>query len=132
MKYLGIDYGSKRIGLATSTDDGAMAFPYKVLEVKGRDAQELVEEIMEVCIKENIQSVVVGESKDFKGKDNAIMASIKEFMKEFRATCDIPITTYPEFMTSQQAAFFQGEHAKIDASAAAIILQSFLDAHKLS
>jgi RNase H-fold protein (predicted Holliday junction resolvase) len=49
MKYLGIDYGSKRIGLASSTPDGAMAFPHSIIEVKGRVAAALAKEVAGIC-----------------------------------------------------------------------------------
>jgi RNase H-fold protein (predicted Holliday junction resolvase) len=58
------------------------------------------------------------------------MAAVNEFIKEFAAISAIPVSTYPEFMTSHQAAAFQGQHDKLDSSAAAIILQSYLDAHR--
>ncbi|MES2471079.1 MAG: RuvX/YqgF family protein [Patescibacteria group bacterium] len=132
MKYLGVDYGSKRIGLATSTPDGAMAFPHSVVEVKGRTAALIAHQIANICAMEEVEAVIVGESKNYQGKDNVIMASAKDFINEFSKISKIPVDTYPEFMTSHQAAALQGENSMLDASAAAIILQSYLDAHKLS
>ena len=122
-KYLGIDFGSKRIGLAVSDELGNLAFPYRVLP----NGADLIEKIMEIIRKENIESVVVGESKDFKGEANKIMVEIDKFKKEFESKSKLTVIFEPEFLTSVQAEKIQGKNEMQDASAAAIILQSYLD-----
>ena len=124
-KYLGIDFGSKRIGIAVSDDDGKMAFPYSVIVNDGK----LLEEIKKIIKKEKIETIVIGESKDFKGEPNKIMAQIEDFKKELEEELEIKVFLEPEFMTSAQAEHIQGKTEMHDASAAAIILQSFLDSH---
>ena len=88
MKFLGIDYGDKRVGVAVSDETGRLAFPYKVLENKG----DLIVKILEIADKENVGEIVVGESLDSEGKPNAIQKDIDEFcanLKEQigRASC---------------------------------------------
>ena len=122
MRYLGIDYGSKRIGLAHSDEAGKFAFPHSVLE-----GDDPIKKIMLLVSKEKVSEIVLGESKDFKGKDNAIMKKIHEFKVELEKTTNIPVHFEPEFLTSVEAERLQGKHDKLDASAAALILQSFLD-----
>ena len=122
-KYLGIDFGSKRIGLAVSDELGNLAFPYRVLP----NGADLIEKIMEIIRKENIKSVVMGESKDFKGEANKIMVEIDKFKKEFESKSKLTVIFEPEFLTSVQAEQIQGKNEMQDASAAAIILQSYLD-----
>ena len=122
-KYLGIDFGSKRIGLAVSDELGNLAFPYRVLP----NGADLIEKIMEIIRKENIKSVVMGESKDFKGEANKIMVEIDKFKKEFESKSKLTVIFEPEFLTSVQAEKIQGKNEMQDASAAAIILQSYLD-----
>lgn len=123
MKYLGIDFGTKRIGLAISDNEGKMAFPHKVL-LNGKNT---LEEIVEIIKKENINKVVMGESKDFKGEPNKIMAEINKFKKKLEEKINSKVFFEQEFMTSSQAEKIQGKNKMLDASAAAIILQSYLD-----
>jgi putative Holliday junction resolvase len=135
MKYLGIDYGSKRVGLATSDDDGVFAFPYKIL----KNENTLVDTIHNICGEENIQGIVVGESTDLSGEPNKIMGSIEKLVKTLEADLGLPIYLQKEFMTTIEARGRAGkevnnarkvakaELAAADASAAALILQRYLD-----
>ena len=61
MRYLGVDYGSKRIGLALSDEAGTMGFPHAIVANTLRVADEIVALIK----KENIGAVVIGDSRDF-------------------------------------------------------------------
>lgn len=123
MKYLGIDFGSKRIGLAISDSGGTIAFPYSVV-LNGKNNLEEIEKIIK---EENIDEVVIGESKDFKGEPNKIMAEIEKFKIALESKTKLKVHFEPEFMTSSQAELIQGKNDMHDASAAAIILQTFLD-----
>lgn len=126
-KYLGIDYGSKRVGVAISDDDGTLAFPRVVLENK----KNLMEKIKEICEEEKVEGVVMGESFDSKGEPNPIMKDISVFKKHLEDEVFLPVYFEAEFMTSHHAAIGgkKGEFKKevLDASAAALILQRFLD-----
>lgn len=124
MRYLGIDFGSKRVGTALSDDGGVMAFPHLVF----KNSDSLIDELKELCMNESVEKVVMGESKDLSGKRNKIMDDIDKFISRWKNESDIEIVLEPEFLTSHQAAKMQGgKNDKIDASAAAIILQSYLD-----
>lgn len=127
MKYLGIDFGSKRVGLAISDDEGHLAFPLVVVP----NDPNLVESIEKIIKEKNITVVVLGESKNFKGEPNKIMAEIEKFKKLLEEKTDLPIFLEPEFLTSFQAnqtsRELGGTQDSTDASAAAIILQSYLD-----
>ncbi len=135
MKYLGIDYGSKRVGLATSDDDGVFAFPYKIL----KNDTTLVDTLHNICGEENIQGIVVGETTDLSGEPNKIMGSIEKLVKTLEADLGLPIYLQKEFMTTIEARGRAGkevnnarkvakaEQAAADASAAALILQRYLD-----
>ncbi len=126
MKLLGIDYGSKRIGIATSDSSGVMAFPKMVIN----NDRNLISNIKKICFDEKIEKIVIGDSKDSNMKDNEIMQSVRRFSKVIERETKLPIEYQLEFMTSQQAVLLQGENDMIDASAAAIILQSFIDKSK--
>jgi methionyl-tRNA synthetase len=125
MKYLGIDYGTKRVGLAISDEEAKVAFPKEVL----KNEAKLIEKIRAFANSEKIDSVVIGESKDFDGNENPIMPAVKTLVKELESS-GLKVYLEPEFLTSAQAAKIQGDVPNLDASAAAIILQSFLDKQK--
>jgi putative Holliday junction resolvase len=123
MKYLGIDFGSKRVGIAGSDDTGRLAFPYSVV----LNDKKLLEEIEKIIKQEKIDKIVIGESKNFKGESNKIMAEIEKFKATLEQKTKLKVYFEPELMTSSQAELIQGKNKMHDASAAAIILQSYLD-----
>lgn len=135
MKHLAIDYGSKRIGVAVSDDGGTMAFPYKILP----NTMELLDTIHNICGEENITAIVLGESHDLSGIPNKIMGSIEEFKRNLEAELDLPVYFQKEFMTTVEARGREGKEQNnarkvskekqlhSDASAAALILQRYLD-----
>jgi putative holliday junction resolvase len=127
MKYLGIDFGSKRVGIAVSDDLGKLAFPYAVLQ----NDKKMLETILEILKKEEIRKIVLGESKNFQGMPNKIQNEIDAFKEELEEKTRLKVESEPEFMTSVQAEQITGKNEMHDASAAAIILQSFLDKNNL-
>jgi len=123
MRYLGIDYGSKRLGLALSDPLGSMAFPLSVLD----NDEEMFNKIKLVCKEKEITDIVVGESKNFAQKENEIMKEVHPFMEKLKTELGVMVHLHPEFMTSLEAQHFQGTNDMNDASAAAIILTSYLN-----
>lgn len=122
-RYLGIDYGTKRVGIAVSDPEGQLAFPHVVLKTTPKLAQE----IADICRENSVGTIVMGESKDYSGKDNNIMPAARDLTKDLEKETGVTVIFHPEFMTSMQAAHIQGEGEMLDASAAAIMLQSYLD-----
>jgi putative Holliday junction resolvase len=127
MKYLGIDFGERRIGLAVSDEEGRLAFPRLVLN----NDKFLWTKIVDLCEQEKIQVIILGESKNFQGQDNAIMPQIRILGERLRTELEKEVIYEPEFMTSQQASQITGENKMLDASAAALILQSYLNRRKI-
>jgi len=123
MRYLGIDFGSKRVGLALSDEGGKFAIPHSVLP----NDHKLIGKIVALC--KDVQGIVLGESVDDKGENNKIMELIIPFKKELEGVTRLPVIYEKEYMSSQHAEFFQGKHDMLDASAAALILQRYLDKH---
>ncbi len=133
--YIGIDYGTKRVGLAVSDEEGRVAFPLEVVGEKDALARASA-----LALERKAKAVVIGESKDLSGRDNPVMTQVRSFADALARAAGAPIIFEPEFMTSAQASRIgRGEHPrnarkqgapaqeKLDASAAAVILQSFLD-----
>lgn len=140
MRYLGIDFGAKRVGLALSDESGTLAFPYSVL----KNDKTLLAEVERIVKEQKVRLVVMGESKDFTGAGNPIAKQADEFKKAIENATHKKVEYEPEFLTSVQAARRHArrpegsrgtgqraeqrrENEMLDASAAAIILQSYLD-----
>lgn len=142
MRYLGIDYGAKRVGLALSDEEGMMAFPYKII----KNDLELVDTIHNVCGQEEVGFIVLGESQNFSGQPNKIMEEINEFKNKLNLEVRLPIYLEKEFMTTIHARGLSTQIGRVgkvalsatmrrggikqvaaDASAAALILQRYLD-----
>ena len=122
MRLLGIDYGTKHIGIALSDEGGQFAMPLNVLS----SSKNLLQEVLEIIKENKAEEIVMGESRDYKGKANAVLAKSLEFKKQMEAE-GLKVHLEPEFMTSENAERLQGKHDMLDASSAALILQSFLD-----
>lgn len=140
MKILGIDYGTKRIGLAITDENNRLAFPKEILI---NDANTF-EKLGEIIRREKIKEIVIGESVDFSGKLNALSARIEVFILELKEKFNLPIHKQKEFLTSVEARksginkkslspsqahskVKQIKSGRIDAVAAALILQRYLD-----
>ena len=134
MRYLGIDYGTKRIGIAISDEEGRIAFPLTTITAD-REALSAVDALIK---KHAVQKIVLGESRNFKQEQNPLMEDVEQFKKDLAELSGLPVVYEPEFLTSamalRQAQGKRGETIEetksIDASAAALILQSFLDKMK--
>ncbi|HEV7449389.1 MAG TPA: Holliday junction resolvase RuvX [Candidatus Paceibacterota bacterium] len=135
MKYLGIDYGTKRIGVAVSDDTGQLAFPLTVVAA----GQGALENIAGLAKENKVEKIIIGESRDFKGEANAVMEEAEQFKKDLSELSGLPTDYEREFFTSTMAArqFAPDKsrkanpaHDNLDASAAALILQSYLDRSK--
>lgn len=136
MRYLGIDYGAKRVGLALSDEQGNFAYPLSVIE----NTDNLISEISKICKENNVGEIVVGESRNFSQKENDIMREIKPFVKSLEKETSLPVSLHPEFMTSVEAERIQSRRLRSgsrlkrrevkndmhDASAATLILKHFL------
>jgi putative Holliday junction resolvase len=120
---LGVDFGTKKIGIAISDEGGNFAFPKVVL----KNDKDLIQSFKKILEEENIAEVVIGESVNYKGEENPVMKGIRDFIEKIKGFSNVLITLEPEFLTSSQVRNTQGDSDLIDASAAALILQSFLD-----
>lgn len=140
MRFLGIDYGTKRIGVAISDENHTLAFPREII-LNDKKTFDVLRDIIE---EENVGEIVVGESVDFSGKLNALSGRIEVFILELGEIFKLPVRKQKEFLTSVEARKSKNNksslhspqsHSKVkqiksgrvDASAAALILQRYLD-----
>ena len=134
MKYLGIDYGTKRVGLALSDETGTIARPFLVL----KNTPNLISDIEKIIQSEQISAIVIGGSEG-----NKIETNINEFIGQLTLTTMLPIEKITEAFTSYEAHDREGKESRndrqtkkpekpdnLDARAAAIILERFLNKKK--
>lgn len=122
MRKLGIDFGSKKVGLALTDEGGRMAFPHSVVP----HDQHLLETITALIDSEGVAEVVIGHSHNPAGGENSIQSAITDFITDLTLACGVPIALESEVYTTAEAARIQGRNEKTDAAAAAIILNSYL------
>lgn len=122
MKIMAIDYGSKRVGIASTDESGSFALPREVLP----NDSELLQKVLEFKAKEGIEKVIIGESKNFAGEPNIISAEIEKFKKSIEDK-GVEVILHPEIFTTVEARRLQGQTELTDASAAALILKSFIE-----
>jgi len=124
MKYLALDYGSKKIGVAISDEMGMLAFPFKI--VLNKNKENSLEEILKIVSENNISTIVVGESLNQKGVENKILEEAKSFVKILEEKSKTKIVFEKEWFSTVEARRYD-DRRDADDSAAAIILQRFLD-----
>src|SRR3989338_4313896 len=95
-RFLGIDYGTKRIGLAVSNENNRLAFPKEIIS---NDA-DTFNRISEILKKKKISEIVIGESVDFSGKPNALSTKIEIFISKLQEKFGLPVNKQKEFLTS--------------------------------
>lgn len=137
MKYLGLDYGTKRIGVAVSDETATLAFPLGTVKA----GENAIREVLDIIRENEVGKVVIGESRNYQGEENPVMKYIEVFKRKLEDS-EIEVVLEPEFMSSVLAArqFAPEEKSrkanpnqdKLDASAAALILQNYLDRIKKS
>ncbi len=120
MRYIGIDYGTKKIGVALSDENGVMAFPHSVLKNDDTFFLEIVS-----LVNMHHATVVVGDSRANDGSENPVAQEAKIFAARLEEE-GIRVRFEPEFYTSREAERLQGRSDMQDASAAALILNSYL------
>ena len=137
MRYLGVDYGSSKIGLALSDESGAMGFPHSIIP----NTPKLVDELCALVAKENIGAVVIGESRTLAGGDNPIAEAARAFGALLTERAGVPVFYESEVFTSTEARRVPGKeiksrspkkHVAVDASAAALILTGYLTRQKVA
>lgn len=119
---MGIDYGSKNVGIALTDEGCQMAFPHSVLP-NDSNLQTAIENLI---AQQEVSEIVIGHSLNREGEPNPIHTRVEGLMTDLTLSIGLPIHLQPEQYTTQEAVRLQGKNAQVDASAAAIILNSYL------
>ncbi len=126
MRLMGIDYGTKKVGIAFTDEGGQMAFPHAVVQ----NTPKLLDVIVGLIDEKKVGAVVIGHSLDRDGKPNEVHAAVEGLVLDLTLQCGVPVHLEPEQYTTQAAIQLQGRNANTDASAAALILDGFLTRKK--
>ena len=143
MRALGIDVGSRRIGTALSDHLGLLAAPWRAVQVgRGRELDEIAAMVAE----REIEIIVIGLPVSLDGSEGPQAATVRAFVERLQARLaqarpdapPIPIEFADERFTTAEAERLllqrnlsrEQRRARIDAAAAAIMLQDWLDARR--
>jgi putative Holliday junction resolvase len=121
IKYLGIDWGKKRIGLALGDSETKIASPFEVVGS--------IDEIVDVAREENIDSVVIGKPTPITNLQ-ITNEEYNEFVNELKKRVNVSVKFVDERLSSKAADALEGDKktkASRDATAAMLILQTYLD-----
>lgn len=124
MKYLGIDYGERRVGLAVSNEEGTIAFPRGTLP----NTSDLLARVRQLAEREKAEVLVVGDARSHSGKENPVTPQAEAFIEQLAAATGKPVAAAFEAWSSIEASRFAPKGREHDDSAAAaVILQRYLD-----
>ncbi len=128
MRILAIDYGSKRVGLATGDTNSKLALPSGVLTCD--TSEELLEKIRRLVVEENIGMVIVGDPVSLAGDISAQTKTTRVFASNLQTVLTVPVEMFDERLTSQRAdvaRFSNGKTRSRDELAAMYLLQDYLE-----
>lgn len=122
MKYLGVDWGEKRIGLALADNETRIATPFKTVAA--------VDEVVAVIQAEEIDAIIVGKPLSISNSQFPISKQFSIFFNELKSKVSVPVELVDERLSSKAADALVGDKktkAGRDEIAAMLILQSYLD-----
>ncbi len=125
-RVMGIDVGSKRVGVALSDEGRNMAFPEAVF----KQDKDLLANIVKLIEKKGVGEIVLGHSLDKEGKPNKVHELAEALMLDLTLEVGLPVHLEPELFTTQAALRIQGRNDMTDAAAATLILDAFLTKSK--
>lgn len=130
---LGIDPGTKRVGVAAADEETRFALPVEVIDA---DAVDPVTRLLELVEERSVSLIVVGRPTGLSGRAGPAAAMASEFAERLRAATPIPVEEYDERLTTviaERSLRGSGTRTEArgnvrDAVAAQVMLQDFLDA----
>jgi putative holliday junction resolvase len=137
MRILAIDHGSKRMGIALSDELKMIAQP--VCFIPSEPFADFLEQLKKILQEKEVELVLVGMPRNMDGSYGPAALKVQEFVNVLKSAVTVPIKTWDERLTSTQANRFlidanvrrDKRKEKVDATAAAILLQSYLDSLKM-
>lgn len=136
MRILALDHGTVRIGVAVSDELGMLAHPLEFLPAE--PVSRFLDELKKLLQEREVSLVLVGLPRNMDGSHGPAVQKVQAFVHLLKETIPIPVRTWDERLTSMQAHRLLAESGKrskdrrgrVDSSAAAVLLQSYLDAQE--
>ena len=133
IRIIGLDLGTKRIGVSICDENQSIATPFKTLIKK--DTKQLISEIKEIIDENDIEAIIIGNPINMDGSQGKSSQSVKDIAKNISKFINVPICLWDErlstigaFNLSSQLDINVSKREKnIDKNAAAFILQGALD-----
>jgi putative holliday junction resolvase len=134
MRVLALDHGTRRIGVAISDELGMIARPMEFVEAE--PFPNVLERLRQITTSHEVVLILVGMPRNMDGSYGPAALKVREFVAVLRSALTVPIELWDERLTSVQANRVLSEASvrkgqrrqKVDSMAAAILLQSYLDA----
>ncbi len=134
MRILALDHGTVRVGVAVSDEMKTIALPLEFIPAMPFEA--FLARLTQILREKEVESLIVGMPRNMDGSYGPATEKVRAFIELLKPTITLPIRTWDERLTSTQAnrylaqAGVRGDKrkARVDQTAAAILLQSYLDA----
>lgn len=138
MRALGLDVGERRIGVALCDELGILAGPLTTVPVPRRGRGQELQELARIARERGVERVVVGLPTSLNGTEGPQAKAVRAFAERLAPLLDVPIDFWDERYTTAQAERTmierglkrEARRARIDAAAAAIMLQDYLDSRR--
>jgi putative Holliday junction resolvase len=133
MRVMALDYGTRRVGVAVSDELGMLARPLGFLPAQPAD--RFLQELQRLIQEHRVEQIVVGIPRNMDGSYGPAAEQVRAWMEQLRQVLSIPLIPWDERLTTVQARRLLHEagrntrkqRPRIDSSAAAVLLQSYLD-----
>lgn len=138
MKYLGLDLGTRSLGISISDLTKTVATTYGTVHFDEKDYEKAIEELATIMKKEPIEKIVLGYPKNMNGSIGPRAIETEEFKEMLEDSFDIKVELQDERLSTKEASGYmikadmsrKKRKQKIDSLAANIILQTYLDKEK--
>jgi len=137
MRILGLDHGTKRVGVAVSDEMHMIALPLEYIAPE--PFADFLARLKEILREKEIELILIGMPRNMDGSYGPAALKVQEFAAALKDAVTVPLKLWDERLTTTQAQKFliQGgmrrekRKEKVDQTAAAILLQSYLDSRTL-
>ena len=132
-RLIGLDLGSKRIGVSICDEKQLIATPFKT--ISRSTAKDLIDELKRIIEENNIKGIIIGNPLNMDGSSGSSAQSVKDTSNNIEKSIDLPICLWDERLSTVGAFNLSGQldvniskrEKKIDENAAAFILQGAID-----
>ena len=138
LKYLGLDLGTRTLGVSISDSTKTIATAYGTIRFNEEDYEEAISKLSTIVEKEPIEKIILGFPKNMNGSIGPRALVTLDFKKQLEDTFKLPVEMQDERLSTKEASGYmikadisrKKRKQKIDSLAANIILQTYLDKRK--